>query len=68
MVAIKELLTLAEATEAPGTVKVPGYGYVDLKAVRAIEAAIFEAIAPIIADAQRYRSLQGKIDGASEPQ
>lgn len=30
---------LTEAREAPGTVKVEGYGYVDLKAVRAIEAA-----------------------------
>ncbi len=31
---------LPEAPEAPGTVKVPGYGYVDLRAVRAIEAAL----------------------------
>lgn len=30
---------LTEAKEAPGGVNVPGYGYVDLRAVRAIEAA-----------------------------
>ncbi len=31
---------LPEAKEAPGTVKVAGYGYVDLRAVRAIEKAL----------------------------
>ena len=65
MVAIEDVMALLDdyVTEIRRSAAFPDGPSPDLKLER-----LLDALRPIIADAQHYRSLQGKTDGASEPQ